>query len=80
MNIIQRAQKALNYQSTLLHQKNAEIQELKECVLAHQVGYIALVEAWRVSLDHPSIGLVEELDAMLDALRDNVSQTQEYVI
>jgi hypothetical protein len=80
MSIFKRASKLISLQREVITRKNEEIATLQRCVLFHQMGYIDLVTAWRESLKHPDVDLEDDLDRMLAELRDNLSQSQEFVI
>jgi len=80
MSFFGRAALVLKEHRETIARKDAEIGMLQQAILQHQLGYIDIVAAWRVSLEQPEVDLSEDLDAMLQQLRDNVAQTQEYVV
>ena len=80
MSLWRRAALAVKIQREVIRRKDAEIRMLQRCIVEHQMGYISLVEAWRVSLDHPNVDLEEDLDQMLMELRWSIAQSQEFVV
>jgi len=87
MNLLKRFKALVEEQRTIIRRhnlllkvKDAEIEQLKHSILAHQVAYIDLATAWRISLEIPEVDIRENLDALLRDLEDDVAQTQEYVV
>lgn len=64
----------------MMRTKNAEIDVLQKCILAHQHALHDLAVAFRVALDQPEVDIREDLDQMISEMADNLCQAQEFVL
>lgn len=70
----------LEAQSAVMDVYREGIALLQRQVLEERRERLALVNAWRISVEQPEVDLRDDLDLMIRSLADEVAQIEEQVV